>query len=182
MLKKVILFSFVLFCMSCGDDSDRTVLNYDGDNIDAPALFPGDYTAMVRFPSTEMSQYSGRQIEEIEFWVADIPVSCELQILGEGTANTPGSLILSDNVTLSIDANSWNSINLNSPVDITGEDLWVGFNFEIDAFSRVIGCDAGPAVENGDLLNDENGNWTTLRAYSADEVDINWNIRAYLSE
>jgi len=182
MIRKILFLfalSFVLF--SCGDDNDdRTVLNYDGNNIDAPALFAGDYTAIVRFPASDLSNLVDGQLEEVDFWIADIPSTLTLQVFGEGDGNSPGSLLHSENIILRTEANDWNNISLNTPVNITGEELWVGFEFRLDDFARVIGCDAGPAIENGDLMNDESGNWTTLRNYSNGEVDINWNIRAYV--
>lgn len=184
MFKKVIFLSIVLFSIiACGDDSSsKSVLNYDADNFDAPSLFPGEYTTTVRFPSNQMTEYTGRQMDEIEFWITDLPVGCEIVVYGEGTETTPGALLHSETVSLKIDANSWNRLNLSSAVDISGEDLWVGLKFSVDELSKVVGCDAGPAKENGDLMNDENSNWTTLRAYSNGDVDINWNIRAYIAQ
>jgi len=184
MFKKAIFFSLIIFTIvACGDDSpSKSLLNYDAANFDAPSLFPGEYTTTVRFPSSQMTKFTGRQLDELEFWVTDVPISCEIVIYGEGTETSPGTLLHSENVSLKIDANSWNRLSLFSAVDVSGEDLWVGIKFTVDELSKVIGCDAGPAVENGDLINDENDNWTTLRDYSNGEVDINWNIRAYIAQ
>ena len=64
-------------------------------------------------------------------------------------------------------------------IDLTDQDIWVAVQFSHIDQQATLGCDPGPAVEDGDwILN--GGGWQTLRGLSA-EVNINWNIRAILT-
>jgi hypothetical protein len=77
-------------------------------------------------------------------------------------------------------AQSWNTITLDTPVPIEGEDLWVGYMFDKPGGVYTPGCDAGPAADNGDWMSHgENLGWTHLS--DVPELDFNWNIAATLT-
>ena len=72
---------------------------------------------------------------------------------------------------------NWETITLTTPVKITGEDIWVGYQFtQTDAGIYIPGTDAGPANPNGDFLSTGVG-WSHL----SPGLDYNWNIRANLN-
>ena len=77
--------------------------------------------------------------------------------------------------------NAWNSEILDTNLLLPENGIWVAF--EIDAGDedlRVIGCDAGPRNDNGNiygLFGDNNPGWTDFYSFSQEQVDINWNIR-----
>jgi len=184
MSKYLFLFLSLAFVfVSCGDDDPvGTYLNYDDANNSAPILEAGTYTAAARFPAFSLSGEQGKQITEIDFYLLQLPSSTTVKIYGEGTGTAPGSTLYSKNVTIDAESNGWNTHVLDTPVTIDDQDLWIAVEVVQDTEQQTIGCDLGPAVNNGDFFNDLAGQWTTLRDFSNDEVSINWNIRAKLSE
>lgn len=187
-MKKLLflLLSLAVILPSCKDDDDvlnDNALNYDGDNFSAPVFEVGVSTPSVYFPSSFLEPYIGKKISGIEFFVADIPAEMEIQVLKAGNGNTPGDMIVQDDITgLNIQGTNWNEWPLTDPVEITGEGLWIAIQVKHDnADERSIGCDAGPAVSNGDwIFSDTDNDWKTLRERTNNAVDINWNIRAKL--
>ncbi|HNY02050.1 MAG TPA: T9SS type A sorting domain-containing protein, partial [Bacteroidales bacterium] len=72
---------------------------------------------------------------------------------------------------------AWETITLTTPVKVTGEDLWVGYNFtQTTSGIYMAGTDGGPADPNGDFLSTGVG-WSHLSS----SIDANWNIRANLT-
>jgi hypothetical protein len=91
-----------------------------------------------------------------------------------GNTYEPGDLLYEQAFTPG--GGSWETITLTTPVPITGEDLWVGYQFtQTDAGIYIPGTDGGPADPNGDFLSTGVG-WSHL----APTLDYNWNIRANL--
>lgn len=184
---KKILFLFLglsFLAISCQDDPVviNADLHLDGVNNTAPIFDPSIYTCAVRFSAGVTSGFFGKDIEEIEFHLTDIPNQIIVQVFAEGTRTLPGTLLYEADVTSSVIANSWNRHTLTSPVSIVGEDIWVAV--EISQSNRIatIGCDSGPAVSDGDWVNtNERMRWETFRELTGTE-SINWNIRANVSE
>ncbi len=186
-MKKILFFllavSFLSFGCKNGDDADDRTLSYDGDNNISPFLVADVYQTAARFPSSVTTPFQGRMLEEVEFYLLDVPSTCAVLIYGEGTADEPGNLLYSRDVTSSVNVSSWNSHTLNTPVEITGEDLWICLEVTHPQEIRSVGCDFGPAVSNGDwIFSGANGQWETLRDFTDGEVDINWNIRGIVSK
>jgi len=176
-----IILSGVCFS-SCGDDdADEQILNYDGDNATGPTFLPGEYVTAARFPNVIMRAYTGQTIEALDVYILDVPNSSEVIIYGgDGSDGSPATEILAQEVSLA--ANSWNTIPLNTPYLIDGTEIWIGLVFGVEQATQVTGCDAGPANVNGDYLyQNSDRQWTTFRDLTTTE-SINWNIRAVLSE
>ena len=184
-MQRLLLLSLLIFSLSftaCEDDADPNLLNYDTANITAPEILPGDYEMAARFTPTETSQYVGQFLEEVQLYFVNRPAFAEIVIYDEGTPSTPGQELTSANVTTDIRSNAWSTLSLSTPVEISGDDLWIGIRVRhLDPIGTV-GCDIGPANPNGDLFKDGNGNWTTLRDFTNGAININWNIRGVLSE
>ena len=169
--------------VGCKKDEFKNVLNYDGDNNGAPELANGIYVAAARFPASVTAEFEGRQLEAVEFYLRNVPASTEILIFDEGTANSPGSILSSANVSALVTPDSWYRHELAFPVDIKASDLWIGVRVDHPETFASVGCDPGPAVSNGDLMLVNNGSeWTTLRNFTNGEVDINWNIRGFVRE
>ena len=178
---------FPILFIACNDDEPEVDisadLHYDSVNFAAPELDPGTHSAGVFFPASSMQTYSGKNLEEIVFFLDDLPSSCIVQVYRNGTGNIPGQSLYSIDITTNLASNSWNFHTLETPVPLTGEDLWICLQVTHGSIIGTVGCDPGPATTNGDwILSSPENEWITLREKTADEVNINWNIRARISE
>lgn len=175
--------SALFFLSSCEKETlESSLLNYDGDNLSAPQFLPGDYQMAARFPVSELQSYQGKFLEEVQVYMEDRPTRAEVIVYGEGTSTTPGPIRYSAVVTTDMRRNQWNTHILSTPIEITDEELWLAIMVRHRDPMATVGCDRGPALANGDLMMDDNGNWTDLRAFTNNAIDINWNIRGVLSE
>lgn len=181
-LLSILLLASLIFT-SCEDDPSPGLLNYDGANLSAPEFQPGDYEMAARFPVSELSRYQGRFLEEIEVYIQSRTARAEIVVYGENSSNEPGPVLYSQVVSSAMESGKWNTHILNTPLEIVGDqELWLAVRVRHAQLMASVGCDAGPAVTNGDLLRDANGNWTDLRAFTNNAIDINWNIRGIVSE
>jgi len=155
---------------------ERTFRYDDGVNYDGIGLTNGGtFQVAAYFPAATMSQYIGMKLSKLEFYIRDIPNFCTVKIYGQGTLNTPGSLLHEQIVDVTSD--SWNLFELSGLVPITGEDLWIGYEVTQQVGSYPAGCDAGPAVAGfGDMIY-FNGSWNPM---SSSGLNYNWNIAGYL--
>ena len=109
------------------------------------------------------------------------PQSAEIRIYGEGSPSFPGTLLYAAVVTDQIRTLQWNEHTLSTPVDMTGDDLWISVALTHASEQQSIGCDSGPNVANGDwLFQSADGQWDTYRNRTGESV--NWNIRGKISE
>lgn len=175
-----LLLAFLFSLASCGSDDEsnptEATLNHDGPNEFAPTLLAGDYEAAAAFRSAETSQYTGWEIYEVEVFIRFLPDYASLTIYGAGDAMSPGTVLGTQTIP-SLMPEQWNTITLDQPVAISGNDLWVAVSFGHTASEAVIGCDPGPAVTDGQWLYDASTQtWEVVR------ININWNIRAKIRQ
>jgi uncharacterized protein (TIGR02145 family) len=159
--------------------TDEATIRYDNNvNFDAIGLvYGGTFEVASLFPAVTMAQYAGLKLSKLEFYIKDLPNQCVIKIYGPGSGTTPGSLLYSEAV-IAVGL-SWNIINLSIPVDITGQDLWIGYEVTHDENTYPAGHDPGPAVAGfGDMIYIE-GTWAPLSSY---ELNYNWNLAGYLIE
>ena len=158
--------------------TDDVTLHYDGDNNSAVGLInPSVWEVAAVFPNALTLPYAGMEIISVEVFINDLVEEYTLKIYGEGTSYEPGDL-LHEQVFYPTEA-SWNTITLDTPVTITGEDIWVGYEMDqqgTDIFPA--GIDVGPADPNGDWIKTGIA-WGHLS--SSPDFDNNWNIRAHLT-
>lgn len=165
-----------------GPVSDATAqLHYDGDNASAVGWNtpPITVTVAARFPNSMTLPYAGLDLTSVELYVNELnatPASnlMKIKIYGMGNTFEPGPLLYEQDFTPA--GASWETITLTTPVKVTGEDLWVGYNFtQITTGIFIPGTDGGPADPNGDFLSTGVG-WSHL----SPGLDYNWNVRANL--
>ena len=165
-----------------GPIADATAqLHYDGDNSAAVGwnTVPVTVTVAARFTNSMTLPYAGLDITSVEVFVRDLntpPASnaMKIRIYGMGNTYEPGTLLYEQSFTPA--GTNWETITLTTPVKVTGEDLWVGYNFtQTTAGIYIPGTDAGPADPNGDFVSTGVG-WSHLYP----NIDQNWNIRANL--
>jgi hypothetical protein len=170
---------------SCGDDDGLVIetLNYDGPNFTAPQNGAGFTTFAARFPGAETQAFTGRKLERISFFLEQIPFSTTVIVYDIGTDDRePGQELYSVDLTQRIRNTGWIEHVLTTPIDITGEGLWLAVEVDLDAGDQAIGCDQGENYNpNGDRLQVPSGDWTSFNEITGTET-INWNIRGIISE
>ncbi len=161
------------------DPTDDVVLNYDGDNFSAVGLTNGGpMRVAANFTSDLVQDYIGMQLSSIDVYVNDQPIQTKAQVYNYGLANIPGPgemLVEQEFTPIQI---SWNTINLDEPVMISGGDIWVGYWIDHDAGTFPAGTDGGPHHPQGDWISTGPG-WSHLS--DNPDLDYNWNIRATLT-
>ena len=177
----------ILAFTACGDDDNPTVdlnvLRYDGDNASSPALDAGTHELAVYFPASYLSDYIGKTLTQVEFYAAGGADSYKVVIHGPGTSTTPGPVIREEDVTSRVNSSNSNALykqNLSTPLEITGEDIWIGMVVVHSSTLQTIGCDSGPRKNGGDWIwSADTQQWETFQQRTGSE-SVNWNIRGYL--
>lgn len=190
MIKTV--FSFVclsLLITSCGSDDGvfipaegDNVLYYDGANFTGPNLEAAEYEAAAYFPASITSNYTGKRIIEVQWFMGLVPADCDIKIYSGSSGNAPGDLLYTANISLnSISTPAWNTHIIPTGIEITGEALWISVALLHNNQQQSIGCDSGPADGNGDwLFSSSDNSWQTFSQRTGE--NINWNIRGIVSE
>jgi len=161
-------------------NTDATaVLNYDEDNTSSVGWNnpPITVTVAARFTNVETLPYEGMNIESVDVFVAQLNTSgsnlMTLKIYDMGNFYEPGTLLHSQ--TFTPVGGDWEHLVLTAPVNISGKDVWVGYQFtQTDAGVYIPGKDdTDPPNPNANLLSSGVG-WTHLT------LTGHWNIRANL--
>ena len=183
-MKWNLLFSILLIALlsSCAEE-EGFILNHDGDNFSAPFLPAGTHITAAKFENNDLDRFEGRFLEEIHFYIVNVPANAVIEVYGEGGLETPGPLIMSVDIGNNMAPQQWNAYILDQPIEITGEELWICITVTHNVNNNSVGCDPGPAVQNGDwLLAEDSPGWETLREYTSGATSINWNIRGIMNQ
>ena len=185
---KKLLFLFLglsLVFTACKKDDEEIIdadLHYDTANQSAPFLEAGVHEAAARFTANQTRALQGRNLIEVDYYLLEMPAKVEVRVFGMGTADEPGNLLYTKDVTSTSNGSSWNTHVLDTPVEILGEDLWVCVKVLHNSRINSVGCDVGPANNNGDwTFSDSDNDWKSLRDRTEQNVNINWNIRGKVS-
>lgn len=184
MNKWIIGFVFVILGIaSCSSDPDtaENILHYDDDNASSPIIPPGQNEMAIYFPSSLMSNYNGRELQQVEFFAYDQAQNLTLKVYTGQSSTQPGTEIYSQSYSGVLRNGEWNKFNLTTPLLLSSEAIWIGLRFQNTGPLQVIGCDAGPVDERGGdwLFQSEDGNWESFQSRTGESV--NWNIRAVLN-
>lgn len=193
-MKNLLAFFLILGIAfsSCKKDDNESIqlLHWDGNNQNAPELPVGDYIVAARFPAIDLTEYVDSSLTGVRFYLQSIPNDLRV-VVYEGETEIPGNsvaeptnVVFQSNVlSATVESGSWNTVDIPAPVVITGEPLWIAVSFRHNENIRSIGCDPGPALTNGDLIQDaavNDGKWTKFSTETPES--INWNIRGIIGE
>ncbi len=155
-------------------EGETVVLNYDGDIANAIGLDGGGaFYAAARFPSSMTAPYAGYELESVDVFIDAAATSLTLNIWDAGTTTAPGTLLAQQPFS----GTGWITVILDGPLEITGADIWVGYQVTHNDGVNPAGADAGPANTNGDWISPDGSSWEHAASYG---LDYNWNIRANL--
>lgn len=173
------LLSAVLLFGACEKDKE-SFLQLDGENSTGPLLEVGQHETAVRFSSSLTGRYNGKKLTAVRWYTGPRAVSTTVKVYGPGSNNGPGTVLYTKDVSSSVRPFSWNEHVLDTPVSITGEELWLGIAFTHGETGQTIGCDAGPNKSGGDWLFTADGQWRTYIQRIGESV--NWNIRGRVED
>ncbi|MBU2650402.1 MAG: choice-of-anchor J domain-containing protein [Bacteroidetes bacterium] len=160
--------------------ADDVVLHYDDDSQVGSTVgltAPGDWEAAAMFPSSAIAQYAGMELSEVRVWIGDPDPADEfkVKIYGMGSTLVSGPLLYEQTFTPLLLAD-WNTITLNDPVLIDGQDIWVSIYVNQTTLTHPIGTDEGPANPLGDYIKTGVG-W----GHISPGIPKNWHIQATLT-
>ncbi|MEI6434118.1 MAG: choice-of-anchor D domain-containing protein [Bacteroidota bacterium] len=158
------------------------ILHYDGDNSSAIGWNspPITITVAARFPNAMTLPVAGMNLVSVDVYINALNTTgsnlMTVKVYGMGTTYEPGPVLSSQTFT-PVGA-AWENVVLSTPVLMTGQDIWIGYQFtQTDAGIYIPGTDAGPNDPNGDFLSSGVG-WSHL---SNNPLLLrNWNIRGNL--
>ncbi len=183
MKKYTFLFCCLALMMSACQDDDNgpNLLSHDGANVTGPLLQAATWQAAARFTGAETAEFSGLRLTQVEFFMGLAPAEADIFIYGPGVNNQPGDLLYQASVGNSITQTAWNTHRIVSPIELTGQEIWIAVNLVHQFDQQSIGCDAGPAASDGDwLFSSLDNQWRTYRERTGES--INWNIRGIVEE
>jgi hypothetical protein len=156
----------------------NVTIRYD-DGVNHDAIAANDFLmAAAYWPASTMEQYTGMKLSEVKVYIHDTATQFTLMICGQGTPISPGAMLHEQ--IAEVNAYSWNTIVLSQQVDISGDDLWVGYEVHHYLGDFAAGCDAGPAVAGyGDMVSFDGIYYEPISGFG---LDYNWNIAAILTD
>ena len=159
--------------------TDDFQLHYDGNNANSFSWGPNaPYTIVnaAMFPPSLTMPQAGTMLTKVEMYFNELGTNFRLRIYGAGNGYKPGEMLVDQPFTPA--AATWTIVQLSTPVYITGEELWVGYQYtQPDSAMYIPGVDAGPNNINGDWISFSGVSWQHLTDYGD---NVNWNIRADL--
>lgn len=158
--------------------TNNVTIRYD-DGVNHDAIAANDFLmAAAYWPASTMEQYTGMKLSEVEVYIHDTATQFTLMICGQGSPISPGAMLHEQ--IAEVNAYSWNTIVLSQQVDISGDDLWVGYEVHHYLGDFAAGCDAGPAVAGyGDMVSFDGIYYEPISGFG---LDYNWNIAAILTD
>ena len=153
------------------------VLRWDGGNAgNGIGVGGGTFEVSARFDHSLMNSLTGKELREVEIFINNPPDNVTLKIYDQGTPTSPGTLLYSEDVTSSIASYAWNTITLTTPIILSGNDIWIGYEVTHTGTTFPAGCDDGPMVyPDGQWTYLAPGTWAPLSDL-APTLTYNWNI------
>lgn len=145
------------------DEQTQYVLKYDKGQYDVIGITNSTFSLYANyFPSAMLKSLKGMKVASVDVYIAGVADANTLYIYGQKGQQHEGEALAVKDFTPQ--ANQWNRIVLDTPLDITGEDLW--FAVRMDGFNDgdfYIGVDAGEAVPGfSDRVNIGYDTWWSM--------------------
>ncbi|MGM0567379.1 MAG: exo-alpha-sialidase [Bacteroidota bacterium] len=150
-------------------------MRYDnGTNSDEVGGEPEHFEAAIRFTPSDLQQYEGKYLTEINFYNTDKNCQVFARVWTGGNQNYAGDLVFEQEVE-NLNENAWNRVELDQPLLIdTSQELWIGYKVLNPEGIYPAGTDNGPADPyKGDMIL-YYSDWVSM--YDNFGWDINWNI------
>lgn len=155
----------------------KIALHHDDYNTDAPIMEPGTYEMAARFSATDITSASNGELVAIQYYTELKPHQAELRIYSGGF-NAPESVVYTADLIPDMNTNSWNTHEMLDSIPMEAP-IWIGIWFQVLGEAKYIGCDPGPANENGDwMFSEADGDWERFETRTG--TSINWNIRGVI--
>lgn len=121
------------------------VLNVDGDNTGNAVGWASEITAFVatRFAPEIVRPFIGQEITTLEIYIGDLPENDEITVYvwEKGEYMLPGAGTILSQKTVTVTTASWNTITLDAPILLSGDEIWVGYQMTALLDTYVVGMD-----------------------------------------
>ncbi len=165
------------------EDGREVVLHYDGEPASAFGNNNGDidWNVAAVFRASQVKDYVGMDLTSVEVNIGDGDVTgFNLRVWEMGSYNVPGPGNLIVDQAFTVTPAGWNTIVLDTPVKLNGQDLWVGYNIQAPAGNFVASTDDGSNYNPDGSWIATGPGWGHLGDGNPD-YNLNWNIRAHLT-
>lgn len=156
--------------------------------------YSGDYSSGIgsasaflreianKYPAASYAGASmGMQIVSAQYYIGTYTATDHIytfRIYGQGFNGQPGEMLAEKAIT-STATSSWITCTFDTPVYMTGQDMWLAVEMQQTAGEYPLSTDAGPAVGNGDWLRSNGGTWERLLISSGGQLSYNWMLSAH---
>lgn len=120
------------------------IMHVDGDNNENAVGWTNELTLYVatRFAPEIVRPFMGQEITSVDIYINDAPAGdITVYVWDKDGFITPGTTNILDQVTITPTATSWNTITLNTPILLTGDEIWVGYYLTAPAGTYCVGID-----------------------------------------
>lgn len=125
------------------------ILNVDGDTASAIG-WTTDITVYIatRFTPEVVRPFIGQEITSVDIFISDLPQGDEITVYiwEKGDFIVPGTSTILSQKTQTVAATSWNTITLDAPILLSGDEIWVGYEMTATGGTFVVGVDEEPIV------------------------------------
>jgi hypothetical protein len=129
---------------SAKNGSKDGVMNIDGDATSSVG-WTGETTGFVatKFAPEIVRPFMGQEITSVDVAIGNLPLDSEITIYvwEKGAFITPGATTILSQKTQTVTADAWNTVNLDTPILLDGEEIWIGYGFTQPVDSFCVGTD-----------------------------------------
>ena len=169
-------------------DSTAIDISWSTENLDNSIGLngPGDWCGVVRFEPSDLTDAAGLSLSSVSFIPTEAQSVCSYSIkvwqggsIINDTTFNPGTLLVEQPITSTLQIGSLNTILLTTPISIDPtQELWIGIRCNATA-GYPLGVSENPVALNKGELIVLDSMWSTL---TASTLEYNWVIIGRLSD